>query len=65
MFSKVIFHLKMQISVAVEWVLFEMAGGAYLNFRFLNASANWVIECIRNNATDREWVHIPEFFQCL
>lgn len=55
MFSKVIFHLKMQISVAVEWVLFEMAGGAYLNFRFLNTPANWVIECIRNCATDRQW----------
>lgn len=55
MFSKVIFHLKMQISVAVEWVLFEMAGGAYLNFRFINTSANWVIECIRNCAPDRQW----------
>lgn len=45
----------MQISVAVEWMLFEMAGGAYLNFRFLNTSANWVIERLRTCATDRQW----------
>lgn len=55
MFSKVILYLKMQIAVAVEWMLFEMAGGTYLNFRFLNASANWVIECLRTCATDRQW----------
>lgn len=55
MFSKVILHLKMQISVEVKWMLFEMAGGAYLNFRFVNTSANWVIECLRSCATDRQW----------